>query len=75
LLLLNLELVMWEALILFVFWAVQFCVPSIREQMIWVYVGWCAFEILKLLFARKAPAAWTGFRDTLRIRFAPKGEG
>ena len=75
LLLLNLELVMWEALILFVFWAVQFFVPSIREEMIWVYTGWCVFEILKLLFARKAPAAWIGFRETLRIRFAPKGEG
>jgi len=75
LLLLNLELVMYEALILFVFWLVQFCVPAIREEMIWVYAGWCVIETIKILLARKAPAAWVGLRDTLRLRFAPEGEG
>ena len=75
LLLLNLELVMYEALILFVFWAVQFFVPSIREEMIWVYVAWCSYEIIKLLIAGKPPAAWVGLRETLSLRFAPKGEG
>jgi len=75
LLLLNLELVMYEALVLFVFWLVQFCFPPIREEMIWVYTGWCALEIVKLLFARKAPAAWGGLRETLKLRFAPDGEG
>jgi len=69
LLLLNLELVMYEALVLFTFWAVQFFVPSIREEMIWVYAGWCALEILKLLFARKPPAAWTGLVHTWKARF------
>jgi cation:H+ antiporter len=75
LLLLNLELVMYEALILFVFWGVQFFVPSIREEMIWVYFAWCVFEIFKLLLARKAPPAWVGLRETLSRRFAPEGEG
>jgi len=75
LLLLNLELVMYEALILFVFWAVQFFVPSIREEMIWVYAGWCALEMVKMLFARKAPAAWTALRTTLSRRFVTAGEG
>ncbi|MBV8517114.1 MAG: sodium:calcium antiporter [Acidobacteria bacterium] len=70
LLLLNLELVMYEALILFVFWLVQFCVPSIRVEMMWVYAGWCAFEGVRLLAARQAPAAWTGLRRTLDRRFA-----
>src|SRR6185503_20091628 len=37
LLLMNLQLVMYEALILFSFWAAQFFLPSIREEMIWVY--------------------------------------
>ena len=75
LLLLNLELVMYEALILFVFWAVQFFVPSIREEMIWVYAGWCALEMVKMLFARKAPAALTALRTTLSRRFVTAGEG
>jgi len=69
LLLLNLELVMYEALILFTFWIVQFFFPSIREQMIWVYTAWCAFEIVKLLLARKAPPAWTGLVHTWKARF------
>jgi cation:H+ antiporter len=75
LLLLNLRLVFYEALILFVFWAVQFFVPGIREEMIWVYAAWCAVEIVKLLLAGKPPAAWTGLRETLRRRFAQPVEG
>jgi cation:H+ antiporter len=75
LLLLNLELVLYEALILFVFWAVQFFVPSIREEMIWVYAGWCVLELVKIVIARKPPAAWTGFRQTLGRRFAAPAEG
>jgi cation:H+ antiporter len=74
LLLMNLELVMWEALILFVFWAVQFFIPHSREAMLYVYGGWCVFEIVKLLVARRAPAAWIGFRKTLALRFAPAEE-
>jgi cation:H+ antiporter len=75
LLLLNLEIVMYEATILFVFWLVQFSVPSIREEMIWVYAIWCAFEIAKILATRKAPPAWVGMRNTLALRFAPPSEG
>jgi cation:H+ antiporter len=75
LLLMNLRLSMFEALIIFVFWSVQFAVPSIREEMIWVYAVWCAFEIAKMIFARKAPRAWTGMRNTLALRFAPPTEG
>ncbi|MGN6184382.1 MAG: hypothetical protein ACTHQM_12095 [Thermoanaerobaculia bacterium] len=75
LLLLNLQLVMWEALILFVFWAVQFFVPHVREEMVYVYLGWCVIEVIKLLIARKAPAAWIGFRKTWTSRFAAPVEG
>ena len=75
LLLLNLELVMYEATILFVFWLVQFCFPSIREAMIWVYTAWCAFEIVKLATARRAPPAWHALRETLGRRFAASAEG
>jgi len=75
LLLLNLRLVFYEALILFVFWAIQFFVPSVREEMILVYLGWCGVEIVKMLFARQAPSAWVGLRKTLSARFAEPGEG
>lgn len=75
LLLMNLELVAYEAAIIFIFWIVQFSVPSIREEMIVVYGIWCAIEILKMILHRKPPAAWTGLQKTLARRFAPAAEG
>jgi cation:H+ antiporter len=70
LLLLNLELKMHEAFILFTFWFVQFVVPSWRGPMIYVYLGWCAIELVRLLMSRSAPAAWRGLRNTLAERLA-----
>ncbi|HYU23672.1 MAG TPA: hypothetical protein VEO74_00595, partial [Thermoanaerobaculia bacterium] len=70
LLLLNLELRFHEALILFVFWLVQFVVPSWREAMIYVYLGWCIVELVRLVISREAPPAWRGLRTTLAQRFA-----
>jgi len=75
LLLLNMRLVVWEAGILFVFWLVQFCVPSIREEVIWVYVAWCCFEIVKILISRRPPAAWASLRRTWSRRFPDTVEG
>ena len=75
LLLVNLRLTMIEALILFVFWVVQFSIPSIREEMIWVYGTWCAIEIGMMIAARETPPAWVGMRKTLALRFAPPTEG
>jgi hypothetical protein len=70
LLLLNLELKLHEAVILFVFWFVQFIVPSWREEMIYVYLAWCLVEIGKLLVSRSAPAAWLGLRRTFAEHLA-----
>jgi cation:H+ antiporter len=75
LLLLNLQLVMWEAAILFVFWLVQFCFPGIRVEMIWVYAGWCGIELVKVIAAGKPPKAWTGLRRTWARRFPDVVEG
>jgi cation:H+ antiporter len=69
LLLLNLQLKMHEALILFVLWAVQFAMPSWRGPMIYVYLAWCAVELVRLIVSGKAPAAWRGLRTTLAERF------
>jgi len=70
LLLLNLELKFHEASILFVFWLVQFAVPSWRGPMIYVYLAWCVVELIRLLVDRQAPAAWRALRTTLGERFA-----
>ncbi|HEV2722663.1 MAG TPA: hypothetical protein VG323_21750 [Thermoanaerobaculia bacterium] len=70
LLLLNLELVFHEAVILFVFWLVQFLVPPWREAMIYVYLAWCIVELVRLVASRKVPPAWRGLRITLAERFS-----
>ncbi len=70
LLLVNMELRFHEALILFIFWFAQFVMPSWRHVMIYVYLGWCIVELVRMIAARSAPAAWTALRTTLRQRFA-----
>lgn len=70
LLLLNLELKLHEAVILFVFWFVQFVVPSWREAMIYVYLAWCIVELVRLVLSREVPPAWRALRNTLAMRFA-----
>jgi hypothetical protein len=70
LLLLNLDLRFHEALVLFVFWLIQFLIPGSRHTMIYVYSIWCAAEIVHLALARKPVPAWVALRETLARRFA-----
>ena len=70
LLLLNLQLKLHEALILFTFWFVQFVVPPWRGPMIYVYLGWCIVELIRIAANGSAPAAWRALRNTLAERFA-----
>ncbi|HYS56337.1 MAG TPA: hypothetical protein VER58_21475 [Thermoanaerobaculia bacterium] len=72
LLLSNLELKLHEAAVLFIFWFVQFVVPSWREAMIYVYLGWCLIEVALLIARRSAPAAWHGLRRTFAEHLAAK---
>ncbi len=57
LLLVNLDLRAFEAGILFVFWFVQFALPSTREVMAGVYAAWCGVEILLIAIGRRKPRA------------------
>ena len=71
LLLLNPQLKFHEALVLFVFWLYQFAVPSSRHYMLYVYLAWCAIELVRMLVVDKGvPRAWTGLRTTMARRFA-----
>jgi cation:H+ antiporter len=70
LLLLNLELRFHEALILLVFWLIQFVVPSSRNVMTYIYLAWCGVELVRMLLSRQTPPAWIGLRETLARRFA-----
>ncbi|HXH90812.1 MAG TPA: hypothetical protein VNN25_04460 [Thermoanaerobaculia bacterium] len=70
LLLMNLQLKMHEALILFVLWLAQFAMPPWRGPMIYVYLAWCAVELVRLAVSGHAPPAWRGLRTTLAARFS-----
>ncbi|MFI5198579.1 MAG: hypothetical protein ACHQJD_08165, partial [Thermoanaerobaculia bacterium] len=60
--LVNMDLRAFEAAILFVFWLVQFALPSTRGPMVYVYAGWCGVEILMIAIGKRNPrvfqAAW-----------------
>jgi cation:H+ antiporter len=48
----------YEAAGLFVLWLVQFAVPSLRHDMIWVYSAWIAVEIGLLIAGKKRIVAF-----------------
>jgi Ca2+/Na+ antiporter len=73
LLLVNMRLSFHEALVLFVFWLVQFVVPAWRGVMIYVYLAWCVIELARMAFAGRMPAGYRALRRTLSMRFAEPG--
>lgn len=68
LLLASMSLTAYEAAVLFVFWLIQFAVPSTREAMIGVYGAWCALELLLAASGRKR---WKVFRAFARAWSRP----
>jgi cation:H+ antiporter len=68
LLLVNLDLRAFEAAILFVFWLVQFAVPSTRGPMLYVYAGWCGVEILMIAIGKRNPRVFQAAWHVLRRR-------
>lgn len=67
--LLNMRLSAHEAFGLFTLWLIQFAFPATREVMIYVYLVWCAIEIVRLLAARRPIPAYAGLRRVLNQRF------
>jgi cation:H+ antiporter len=74
--LVNMELVWWEATVLFALWFVQFAfspVPPgpgvlgtisthIHEWVTWVYLAWAGVEFIRMLVGRRRPAAFRLFK-------------
>lgn len=48
--LINLEFKLHEAAGLFILWIAQFFVPTLRNELVYVYGGWLAIEIVKFPF-------------------------
>ena len=56
----------FEAVGLFVLWFVQFCVPGIREEIIWVYAAWALVETLRLIINFRQRNAFTVFAKLVK---------
>jgi cation:H+ antiporter len=72
LLLMELRFGWRDAAILFVLWLVQFAVPSLREEITAVYLGWCFLLILMYLSGKKPCPAPRVFVEIFRENRARK---
>jgi len=70
-LLMNMRYSWWEALVLFVLWFVQFCVPSLRVQVIEAYVVLIVLGFGQALFGRRRFEAFAVFGERWRQRVFP----
>jgi cation:H+ antiporter len=57
-----------EATGLFVLWAVQFAVPSLRHEMLWVYGAWIGLEVGLIAAGKKKLRAFPAFAKAWRRR-------
>jgi hypothetical protein len=70
-LLMNMRYSWWEALVLFVLWFVQFCVPSLRVAVIEAYAVLIGLGFVQALFGRRGFEAFTVFGERWRHRVFP----
>jgi cation:H+ antiporter len=66
LLLLNMRFSWYEALGLFLLWAIQLARPGLREEMVFVYVACIVFCLIQVLLGWRQPRAFTDFFGILR---------
>jgi len=52
-LLFNMKFEWWDALGMFVLWGSQAVYPSLRDEMVWVYLGWIALEIFLAMIGKR----------------------
>jgi len=62
----SMDFKFFEAVALFVLWLVQFLVPGIREEILWVYGAWALIETLRLAKNFKERNAFTIFSKLLK---------
>ncbi len=58
----------FEAVALFVLWAVQLVIPGVREEIIYVYAGWAGIETFKLALNIRKRNAFTVFGKLAKER-------
>jgi len=68
-LLMNMRYSWWEALVIFVLWFVQFCVPSLRVKVIDAYAVLIVLGIVQAFFGKRSCEAFTVFGSRFRHAF------
>jgi cation:H+ antiporter len=69
LLLANMEFRSYEAVWLFLLWLVQFLAPSIRGEILFVYLAWIILEIVLALMRKRKLNAFKDFRHLIRYHY------
>lgn len=57
----SMNLAAYEAIGLFALWVIQFLVPSLRHEMLWVYSAWIAIELGLVAAGKKKMPAFAAF--------------
>ncbi len=68
LLLLNMRFSWYEALGLFLLWAIQLVEPHLREEMVFVYIAWIIFCLIQILAGWRKPEAFTNFFEIIVLK-------
>jgi cation:H+ antiporter len=70
--LVNMAFAWHEALVLFVLWIVQFFVPTLREEVTFLYLAFTLYEVMRWLMGFEKPAAFIEFGRLFRERVLRK---
>jgi cation:H+ antiporter len=62
--LINMELVWWEALLLFVLFLIPFAIPAASRAVTIAYFAWTALELVRILTGQRKPLAFARFVET-----------
>jgi len=62
----SMDFAAYEAAGLFLLWAVQFAVPSLRHSILFVYLGWIVVEVVLVATGKKKLAAFRAFARAWR---------
>jgi cation:H+ antiporter len=62
----SMDFKLFEAAALFVLWLVQFLIPGVREEIIWVYGLWAAVETVRMVKNFKQRNAFHAFLELSR---------
>jgi cation:H+ antiporter len=64
----SMSLQAYEAAGLFVLWLVQFFIPDLRHDILYVYLGWIAIELLLVAIGKKKMPVFAAFGRAWRMR-------